>query len=179
MINLELFSMMRKRATQKDFVRLIHPTERLRETQGLMDFITRFLVFNHVKYSRTWDVEEYLDNGTMQLADLPLKELEKILSKFDDTLSLLISLDEPDILRPFRDGAFKGRVGQAAFETIFLGVSANLKTIGAKAKPKAYVIERVKELWSRKDVAKFTRAGLRGTDRIRATIPFGQKWFAT
>ncbi len=88
------------------------------------------------------------------------------------------NIGEPDILRRHKDDKFQGKVGQAAFEVILLGVAKNLDFISRKKDPGTYIISRAKALWKRADVMNFTRAGLRGTDRIQKTIPFGMSWFS-
>lgn len=178
MMNKEMFVMMKKLSQSKDFIELIHPTERASETQALMDFVTRFLVFSYVEYDKAWDVEEYLDNGIIELSDLSKKELDELLDSFRRTVKVLVETGESDILRRYKDGKYQGRVGQAAFETIFLGIAQNIEFVESRPDPSKYIMEKTRKLWARPDVEKFTRAGLRGTDRIRATIPFGIEWFS-
>jgi hypothetical protein len=144
----------------------------------MMDYLTRYLVFLFVDYDRAWDIEEYLDNGLIELAGSLNNDVEAMLDDFEVTLDVLSSVGEPDILRRYKDGRFQGRVGQAAFETIFLGVSRNLETIQKRSEPGGYIVKRAKAMWQRDDVANFTRAGLRGTDRIQKTIDFGGEWFS-
>jgi hypothetical protein len=178
MINKEMFAMMKELSADKQFIGIMHPTDRLSQTQGLMDFITRFLVFSFVDYDKKWDVEEYLNNGTLELANLKIKEIKDMLKIFSRTLTLLVKTGESEILRRFKEGKFQGRVGQAAFETIFLGIAQNIGFVETRPDPAKFIIQRAKSLWDREDVANFTKAGLRGTDRIKATIPFGKRWFS-
>ena len=41
-----------------------------------------------------------------------------------------------------------------------------------------YIQDRVKAVWENEGVKSFSRAGLRGTQRIQKSIPFGREWFA-
>jgi hypothetical protein len=178
MLNKEMFLRMKKLSRDKRFVALMQPSDRLAENQAMMDYLTRYLVFLFVDYDRAWDIEEYLDNGLIELAGSLNNDVEAMLDDFEVTLDVLSSVGEPDILRRYKDGRFQGRVGQAAFETIFLGVSRNLETIQKRSEPGGYIVKRAKAMWQRDDVANFTRAGLRGTDRIQKTIDFGGEWFS-
>jgi hypothetical protein len=178
MLNKEMFRRIKKLAADPRFVELMQPTERLQDNQGMLDYVTRYLVFTHIEYDRAWDIEEYLDNGLIKLAAEPESEMNKMLDTFEKTLEILIKVGEPDILRRYRSNRFQGKVGQAAFETIFLGVAHNFNFISKKRDPSDYILNRVKSMWPRDDVEEFTRAGLRGTDRIQKTIPFGQMWFS-
>jgi hypothetical protein len=178
MLNKSMFFRMKQLSRDQRFIKLMQPSERLSENQAMMDYLTRYLVFLFVSYDKSWDIEEYLNNGLIELAGASDEDVEEMLNDFETTLQVLSDAGEPDILRRYKDGRFQGRVGQAAFETIFLGVSRNLETIEARADPGAYIIKRAKAMWQRTDVAEFTRAGLRGTDRIQKTIDFGGEWFS-
>jgi len=178
MLNKNMFRRMRELSIDPRFVALMQPSDRLHENQAMLDYLTRFIVFIYVDYDKSWDIEEYLDNGIVEIANDPDANVEGILDTFEDTIDLLHDLNEPNILRRFKEDKFQGKVGQAAFETIFLGVSQNIAHIRAKANPAKFVVDRSKALWPRADVMEFTRAGLRGTDRIQKTIPFGKQWFS-
>jgi uncharacterized protein with ParB-like and HNH nuclease domain len=127
MINRNMFQAMKELANDADFIKVMRPSDRTSETQGLMDYVTRYLVFSYVEYDRKWDIEEYLDNGIIELAELDDEDIEGILEDFRYTVSFLMLTGEPEILCRYRDGRFQGRVGQAAFETIFMGISENLE----------------------------------------------------
>lgn len=178
MMNKDYFREFKELSEGVDFVRLMHQSERAAENQSLMDFLTRFFVFMYIDYDKSWDIEEYLDNGIIEIISSGRSEFSKMSKKFVDTLRLLVSAGEDDILKRYKDGRFQGKVGQAAFETIFLGVAQNVSSIKRRPNPGAYVLSRAKALWGRKDVLDFTKAGQRGTDRIQKTIEFGGDWFS-
>jgi uncharacterized protein with ParB-like and HNH nuclease domain len=178
MLNKDMFRRMKFLASDKRFLGLMHPSDRLSENQAMLDYLTRYLVFTFVDYDKAWDIEEYLNNGLIEISEEGPKVVESMLDRFERTIDFLSKIDEPNILRRYKDGKFQGKVGQAAFETIFLGVSKNLDAIVRKKAAAKYIVDRSKALWARADVADFTRAGLRGTDRIQKTIPFGMDWFS-
>jgi len=103
-------------------------------------------------------------------------EFTEVMSNIDKTATLLHSIDK-DVLRRWDGERWRGRVGKVAFETIFVGVARNLPEIEQQADPKAWVLERVQRIWSEGKLDGMTSGGTRGTDRIRKTVPFGDKWF--
>lgn len=177
MFNRDMFIRMREISRDERFIRLIQPSDRSSKTQAGLDFLTRYIVFVFVEYDKSWDIEEYLDNGIVELSNDPPGVVNNVLNDFVETLELIDSIKEPNILKRYKDGKFTGKVGQAAFETIFLGVSFNLSALKSNTSSKSFILRRAKELWQREDVQNFTKAGLRGTDRIQRTIPFGRQWF--
>ena len=178
MLNKKLFERMKKLAVDKRFVKIMQPSDRSAENQAMMDYLTRYAVFMYVEYDKAWDVEEYLNNGLIEIATAPSEASDAVLDDFVDTLEVLDKVGEPDILKRYKDARFQGRVGQAAFETIFLGVSHNIKRLKKLPNAGVYISDRAKKMWQREDVTNFTRAGLRGTDRIQKTIQFGGEWFS-
>lgn len=168
---------MREIAQDPKFLKIIQPSERASETQSGLDFLTRYLVFVFVPYDKSWDIEEYLNNGIVELSEDPQETIDHVLRDFEDTLAIIDEVGEPDILKRYRDGKFTGKVEQAAFETIFLGVSFNLSALQKKPDRAEFILRQAKSLWQRQDVQNFTKAGLRGTDRIQKTLPFGRDWF--
>ena len=68
-------------------------------------------------------------------------------------------------------------MGRAAFEVAAVGIAANLSRIEKKNDPHKYIADRVKEMWKQNEIDNFQKPGLRGTQRISQTIPFGIQWF--
>jgi hypothetical protein len=177
MMNPELFGMMKKAAARPELAKVIQVTEGAQSNQALMDYVTRFMVFMFVEYDKKWDIEEFLNNGLIELAGDEDRENKFVIDAFTDTLALIVQTGEFNILKRFKDGKFTGKVGQAGFEAIFMGVAFNRVKIKALKKPSDYIVERAKALWDEPVVEEFTKGGLRGTSRIQKTIPFGSVWF--
>ena len=178
MISAKRFKRMRKLSKNPSFLKLLHLSKTAAENQAAMDFVTRFFVFSYIEYDKSWDIEEYLDNGIIEIATSDKSELDKMIDVFNRTVGILEATGEENILRRFKDNKFQGRVGQAAFETIFLGIARNIDTIESKTNPDKYILDRAKKLWTSSDIHDFTKAGQRGTDRIQKTIEFGGAWFS-
>ncbi|WP_082487040.1 DUF262 domain-containing protein [Methylobacterium sp. Leaf89] len=177
MLNRDLFAEIKRLASDRRFKAIMQPSERGIETQALMDYVTRFLVFMFVDYDKRWDIEEYLNNGVIEIADEDGSNWQSLIKIFEETIDLVHSTGEPNILKRYRNGTFSGKVGQAGFEAIFLGVAQNRKAILRKSNPGGFVLQRAKDLWTRAEVSDFTKGGVRGTTRIQKTLPFGREWF--
>ena len=121
-------------------------------------------------------MEEYVDRGLVTILTDGLLTADT-LENFRGTFDIILNAAGPDGLKRFGEGAFRGRVGLIALETVAVGVSANLDAIRKSANPNRLVLERIRELWSHPQIAEFGRAGLRGTQQIQRTLPFGVEWF--
>lgn len=178
MIDPECFRKLRKLSEWDKFRSLIHLSDQAADNQGAMDYVTRFLVFTYIEYERKWDIEEYLDNGIIELFTEFKDDIDDYLDVFERTVNLLSDVGEEGILRRFKDGKHQGKVGQAAFETVFLGIAQNIEFVESKSNPSKHIKSRIEKLWASPEVNSFTKAGQRGTDRIQKTVSFGAKWFS-
>ena len=177
MLNKPLFYEMKRLSSDSRFKALMQPSARGLETQALMDYVTRFFVFMFVEYDKRWDIEEYLNNGVIEIASEDKDTLEHLVKVFEETLDLVHSTGEVNVLKRFNGTTFSGKVGQAGFEAIFLGVAQNRHAIAAKADPSAFLLAKAKKLWARPEVSDFTKGGVTGTTRIQKTLQFGREWF--
>jgi hypothetical protein len=176
MIDPKFFDRIRRMANIKEFSSLLHLTDDQKENQRDVEYVTRFLVYRYVPYQGRLDVEDYIDKGIVKIAELKIldNEAEK---NFVETFQLLKASLGADALKQQTDGQFRGRVGLTALEIVAVGISKNLQSIKSKAAPEKYVKDRVTALWAEDEVKEFSRAGLRGTQRIQKTLPFGSLWF--
>lgn len=176
MINPNYAKFMHTLADSADFRTVLAPTGDQVEKQRHMEYVSRFLVHVFVDYPGRVDVEQFIDDGIVALAEKG--ETKVAAETFNATFALLSKAFGGDALRRLQGGTPAGRVGLAAFETIAVGIAKNIKKIQAKPDPLEYVRKRTKAFWSSTDVQEFFTAGLRGTIRIQRTIPFGTKWFS-
>ena len=178
MLNKKLFADMQRLSADPRFIAIMQPSTRGLETQAMMDYVTRFFVFMFVEYDKKWDIEEFLNNGVIEIAEEQPKLLNELVRIFEETLALVHATGEPNILKRYNSGRFSGKVGQAGFEAIFLGAAENRKYISAKPNPSSYLLSKAKGFWARPEVNDFTKGGVTGTTRIQKTLPFGKHWFS-
>lgn len=175
MVNSAYFQFLKSLADNAEFRATISATEEQLERQRHMEYATRFLVHNYVPYDGKLDVEEYVDDGIVQLASQG--DVKEPLRRFAETFALLHRVFGDDALRRLEGDRHTGRVGLATFECIAVGVGQNIAAILRLKDPDGFLRERVESFWKNPDLRLFFTPGLRGTIRIQRTVPFGQRWF--
>ena len=176
MINGGYYRAVKKAAEQQPFQTVVAVTDDQIERQRHMEFAVRFLVHTYVPYDGTLDVEEYIDEGIVRLAQV--SDGTAAADLISRTFALLNNVAGKDTLRRFENGHHVGKVGLVGLEGIAVGVAKNLEAILALATPPTdFVRQKIQAFWSQPDAANFTSPGLRGTTRIQRTVPFGEDWF--
>jgi hypothetical protein len=175
MVNGDYYRSIKAAAEHKPFQTVVGVTEEQIERQRHMEFAVRFLVHTYVTYDGTLDVEEYIDDGIVDLArrGKGVAAAEVI----NRTFELLHTVAGRDALKRFENGRHTGKVGFVGLEGIAVGVAKNLGSILALPAPQDFVRLKVQTFWSQPQAANFTSPGLRGTTRIQRTVPFGEVWF--
>ncbi|ANT53525.1 DUF262 domain-containing protein [Mesorhizobium amorphae] len=177
MINGDYFRAVKAAAEQLPFRTVTSVSEDQAERQRHMEMAVRFLVHTNVPYDGRLDVEEYIDEGIVSLAQAGNHALAT--DQISRTFQLLDEIAGGNALRRFQNGGYVGKVGLVGLEGIAVGVAKNLDAIQALGpeEAQAFVRTRMQEFWSQPQSANFTSPGLRGTIRIQRTVPFGEAWF--
>jgi len=176
MVNNDYAKFMRSLSTSADFLKVLSASDDQIEKQRHMEYLSRFLVHTYIPYNGKLDVEEFIDEGIVQLATQ--NETQQAGSTFNTTFYLLNQAFGNGALRRIQNGQPTGRVGLAAFECIAIGMAMNIAKIQEKQNPVEHVKQRIQEFWNNPDIGNFFAFGLRGTVRIQRTVPFGKKWFS-
>lgn len=177
MINAEYFRSVKDAAELRAFRNVTSVTEDQAERQRHVEMAVRFLVHTNVPYDGRLDVEEYIDEGIVELARAGDHVLAT--NQIERTFGLLDEVAGANALRRFQEGAYTGKVGLVGLEGIAVGVARNLDSILALGtdRAKAFVKEKIESFWDQPQSARLTSPGLRGTLRIQRTVPFGEEWF--
>lgn len=177
MINREYFMSVKQAAESSAFQEVIAVTEEQAEKQRHMELAVRFLVHTFVPYDGKLDVEEYIDNGIVELAQKG--DFTADVDTMNKTFDLLNAVAGRNALRKFENGGHTGKVSLVGLEGIAVGVAKNLKEILAlgNAGAVAFVEAKMRDFWTQAETPSFSSLGLRGTIRIQRTVPFGQRWF--
>jgi hypothetical protein len=175
MVNGEYYRAVRAATEQQPFRTVISVTEDQIEKQRHMEYAVRFLVHTYVPYDGKLDVEEYIDEGIINLAGASNGAAAK--DVINRTFVLLNAVAGEDALRRFENGRHIGKIGLVGLEGIAVGVAKNLDAILALPVPQEFVKDKIRTFWSQPETANFTYPGLRGTTRIQRTVPFGKAWF--
>jgi hypothetical protein len=147
------------------------------ERQRHMEYALRFRVHLYIPYDGKHDVEDYIDEGMIELAENGVKEEAE--QRFKKTFDLLNDALGGNALKRLDQEKHQGRVSLAAFECIAVGIGRNMDTIAQRQDAVQFVHDRVKHFWNSEELPKFFAPGLRGTVRIQRTIPFGEQMFAS
>lgn len=177
MINGDYFRAVKAAAEQQSFLNVTAVTEEQAERQRHMEMAVRFLVHTNVAYDGRLDVEEYIDEGIVSLAQTG--DHARDVDQINRSFQLLDEVGGRNALRRFQDGGHVGKVGLVGLEGIAVGVAKNLDAIFALGpeEARAFVKDRMERFWLQPQSANFTSPGLRGTIRIQRTVPFGETWF--
>jgi hypothetical protein len=175
MVNPDYFRAVKSSAEKDPFKTVIALSEEQIEKQRHMEFAVRFLVHIFVKYDGTLDVEEFIDDGIVQLAKAG--DATGASSVIDRTFRLLDGVAGRDALRRFEDGRHIGKVVLAGLEAIAVGVGKNIDSIEALPDPPDFVRRKIASFWEQPEASGLTSPGLRGTTRIQRSVPFGKLWF--
>jgi hypothetical protein len=177
MINRDYFRAVRASAEQEAFRHVISVNDDQVEKQRHLEMAVRFLVHAYVPYDGRLDVEEYIDEGIVRLAQAG--DHVSATGLMDRTFQILNEVAGGNALRRFQNGSHAGKVGLVGLEGIAVGVAKNIDAILALGHVAArnFVREKIESFWAQPQSANFTSPGLRGTIRIQRTVPFGEEWF--
>lgn len=177
MINADYFRAVKAAADEAAFRSIISVSDEQAERQRHMEMAVRFLVHTNISYDGRLDVEEYIDEGIVQLAQAG--DQARAVLQINRTFQLLLDAAGDDALRRFQDGRHTGKVGLVGLEGVAVGVGKNIDAILALEydQAKKFVNEKIQLFWHQPQIESFTSPGLRGTVRIKRTVPFGEDWF--
>ncbi|MGE5538545.1 MAG: DUF262 domain-containing protein [Gemmatimonas sp.] len=175
MVNPEYFQLLKRLADDTNFRCVLAATDDQIERQRHMEYATRFLVHSYVPYDGTLDVEEYIDDGIVQLASRA--EMDEVTRRFTATFAALNRAFGDSALRRYEDGRHSGRVGLVALECIAVGVGKNIDAIMRLPNPDDFLGNKIRNFWGQAELERIMSPGIRGTTRLSRTIPFGEAWF--
>lgn len=176
MVNGAYYQFIKELAGQNAFRETISLTEDQIERQRHLEYATRFLVHSYVPYDGKLDIEEYINEGIIELATAG--ETQDAMQRFTGTFDLLSKSFGANALRRIDNGQHSGRVGLIAFECIAVGIAKNLDAILKQPDAVEFVRNKITNFWTQDELNRFSAPGLRGTTRIQRTIRFGEEWFA-
>jgi hypothetical protein len=177
MINRDYFIALKTAAEMPDFILVTAITEEQMNNQRHIELAVRFLIHTKVPYVGRLDVEEYIDEGIIELANAG--HYADAVTLIRNTFNLLNLAAGNDALRRFSGGSHSGKVGLVGLEGIAVGVAKNLPEILNLGQDAAtnFVRQKLQTFWAQPETNTFITPGLRGTSRIQRTVPFGEAWF--
>lgn len=168
----------RKLATNPRFVEMTSLKEESIQKQKDVEYIVRLMVHAYIDYDNVSDVEEFLDEQIIEV--LKLDNFDEFESNFDFVVDVLYTNFGAKALFPNAGTSVNqgARFSLRSLEAVFVGLLRNAQEIQDEPNPTDFVKKRVKKFWKNKTkVDAMSASGLRGTQRLQRTIPFGNEWF--
>lgn len=179
MANPSFFTELKKYAESETFSKIIPLGENSIRKSNHLDNICKVIAFSFQDYTVGTDIEEFVTNAMIDIASRPSAEIDSIFSSLQDGIDLLISSCGYDALRPYRDGAFVGRIGRTSIEIILVGILKCLQHIKKKPNASDFVRATIIRFWASEESKKYSAAGISGTDRVQYTVPLGVSLFSS
>lgn len=167
----------REIAENNEFRLMFRVSDDQRQSQKDIEYLVRLAVHTGVDYERGMDVQEFLNNGILEVIDR--EDSDELLDVLEWVLEALNRVLGEDALIPPEDRAegIAARFSLRALEGIAVGIARNRVAISALDNSDAFIRERVETFWQQQEVVEMSATGLRGTVRLQRTIPFGEAWF--
>jgi hypothetical protein len=175
--NADLTRQIRELCATAPFRSIFHITEDQRKQQRDLDYATRILVHTAQDLPRGLDVQAFLDRGIIDVLSAPDA------GQAFDTLSWVVAelhrvLGDRALIPPDeRAQGIAARFSLRALEGIAVGIARNRAAITGLQDPGRFIADRVAGFWQQPEVVEMSAAGLRGTDRLQRSVPFGEQWF--
>lgn len=175
--NPEFTQEIRKFTRRRDVSAIFNITDEQREIQRDVEYIVRLIVHTFADYDRSLDVQEFFDAAIVNI--LSEKEPEEVMPTIAWTVETLYRVLGDQALIPPEDAgeSIARRFSLRSLEAIAVGVGRNRAAIMGRKDPDQYVARKIRAFWQQPEVSTMSKPGLRGTDRLQRTIPFGEKWF--
>lgn len=133
MVNARYSEFLINLANDINFLTVLSATDNQKEKQKHMEYASRFMVYCYEPYDGRLDVEEFIDEGIVKIAEKGEEQISG--QNFLNTFELLNSAYGANALKRIQGGSHTGRVGLAAFEAIAIGIAQNIDHIKSKANP--------------------------------------------
>ena len=177
MVNPQYFDFIKRAAEYEKFIEILSASSDQITRQRHIEFATRFFVHTYIPYDGKLDVEEYIDDGIIKLAEKGVDV--EAWQTFTKTFDILYAAFGDKALKRLEGGKHVGRVGRAAFECLAIGLARNIEVVFRRPDPVEFVRERIDYFWTLPSISNFLSPGLRGTVRIQRTISFGDELFSS
>lgn len=136
------------------------------------EYATRIICHTYKDLRVRDDLNEFLDRSILEIIDEA--DIEEMKERYLQSISMIYSADD-DALIPKQ--ARRKVFTLQGLETIIVGVCRNYNSIKLLPSPAEFVVKRIEEFWNSDEMKVYTSSGMSASDRIRQTVPLGDKWF--
>lgn len=167
-----------------DFVNCVAISDRLNDEGYHMELASGLVVLSSAdRDDLQGDIGVFVTDRLVEMADMTVERQERWKRVFCTTFSILGRPALGD--RVFRrynndDRRFKGGFSISSFEAIGCGIAHHLYNgSSADSYTDKLVLSKIKKMWSDPEFSELTGSGYRAMRRLRRSIPYGRKLFAT
>lgn len=154
-------------------------TDEQHQKQRDLEYLVRLIVHTFVEYSTSMDIEEYLSGGILQVIES--KRQTEAIETAVWVIETLHRIGGDSALLPAEEraqGVGGGRrFSLRALEVICVGIAKNRAKLGMMPHADKFIKGKIAEFWRDPIAGELSSAGMRGTTRIRKSVPFGKMWF--
>lgn len=174
----EFTQRLREFVTRDDFSDVFRVTDDQKRNQKDLEYAVRLAVHTFQDFPTGKDVQEFLDQAILDV--MSGRSVDDVLLQIGWSVETLYRLlGRNALVRPEDESdSPKPRFTMRALEGIAVGLARNKERILALDDPDGFIREKVAGFWSQQDVADMSSPGLRGTVRLRRSVPFGSEWFS-
>ncbi len=166
---------LRELAGSEKFKIVFGINEKQKEEQRDLEYATRCLVSMEENFDISYnDVNSFYTRKITELIDSD--KHTKVFHRFREVLDFFHSEFGEEALKPTTEESRRA-ITFRNIELVFVGVSRNFDRIRKLPKPVEFIKERADILWKKVPDQDFSKSGLRSTQRLGATIPFGEEHF--
>ena len=179
MVNKEFFDWIMGLSKYEPFINVISQTNNAEKKAKIVELVLRFFVYRNIPYQGGLDVHEYLDDGMIRIASNGEFDYESEEEVFKETFNLIARTVGEDAFKRYDGAKFLGQFLLSAYETVAIGIAANIVTILSLPEEKqvAFIRERLESLWEDAIFRRNSGAGVRGTTRLANLLPLSAPFF--
>jgi len=177
MTNTEIHEWFKELAKYPNFLDVISITQRLIDEQYHAELVLRYLACSYHPYNSRKDVRDYLTEAMEEYILKPgtfEPSLEK--EKFEKLFTLLNKSLGENTFKKFDGEKFKGKFLESAYETITVGLGANLDRYKI-GQDEEVIGQKIRNLWDSKKFLSSMGSGTNASYRLPKLIPFGKTYF--
>lgn len=179
MINPQFHEWLTRLTEIESFVETVQLTSTQKQQQQHMEIALRFVAYRRQPYKRGLDVNEYLDNAARRLAHLDQASMDEERDLCRWVFDTLRESVGAQVFKRWDGMQHSGKFLISAFDAIAYGVATNAGAIRQMdaAQRTAWLVQKVRALWSEPTFQTNSGMGVRGTTRLTSLLPFGQTYF--
>lgn len=178
MVNPEFVKTVKRLAADTKFREMTSIKEEAVKRQKDIEYIVRLLVHSYRDYDNKSDVEEFLDAQIIEV--MKRESIQEFETRFRFVIDNLYKLYGAKALFPNAgsEGGAGIRFSLRALEAVLVGVLRNARAILELPDADGFISRQLLAFWKQPEVEMMSASGLRGTQRLQRTIPFGDRWFS-